>query len=97
MACAHALTYLTDSCMHGRGRKMEKTVIVLAANQLSTTPCGDTVNIDVNVAKSNKPCTETFSLCKTFWCCCSESVTDYCRVILDLFPTQHLVSSRCTL
>jgi len=72
---------------------MEKTVIVLAANQLSTTPCGDTVNIDVNVAKSNKACTETFSLCKTFWCCCTESVTDYCRVILDLFPTQHLVSS----
>ena len=71
---------------------MEKTVIVLAANALSTTPCGDTINIDVNLPKTTKSCTESFSLCKTFWCCCTESVSDYCRVILDLFPTQHQAS-----
>jgi len=71
---------------------MEKTVIVLGANGLSTTPCGDTINIDVNMPKANKSCTETFSLCKTFWCCCTESVSDYCRIILDLFPTQYQVN-----
>ena len=29
---------------------------------------------------------------KTLWTCCVEAVTEYCRIIFDLFPDDYQVS-----
>lgn len=69
---------------------MEKTVVVLAANPLSSVSCGETVAFDLSLGKA-KGVANTRTISKSLWTCCVEAVTEYCRIVFDLFPDQYQV------
>ena len=71
---------------------MEKTVVVVAANALSNVSCGQTIAFDVSLG-SAKSVANTKTISKSLWTCCVEAVTEYCRIIFDLFPDQYQVGS----
>ncbi len=70
---------------------MEKTVMVVAANHLSSVSCGETVSFDLSLGKA-KGVASTKTISKSLWTCCVEAVTEYCRIIFDLFPDQYQVT-----
>ena len=69
---------------------MEKTVIVVAANGLSAVSCGQSITFDLSVGKS-KAGASTRAISKSLWTCCVEAVTEYCRIVFDLFPDIYQV------
>jgi hypothetical protein len=77
---------------------MEKTVLVVVGNNLSSSPCGQGIALELSQgsAKAGKTPAATPgkgipSIPKSVWTCCVEAVSEYCRVVLDLFPNQYQV------
>ena len=77
---------------------MEKTVVVVAANSLMSTPCGQSIAFDLTPSgkggssKSSAGFGPTKQhVSKSLWTCCVEAVCDYCRIVFDLFPNQYQV------
>ena len=70
---------------------MEKTVLVVVGNQLSASSCGQDISLELSqgVKVSKGPSARTIS--RSVWTCCVEAVSEYCRVVLDLFPDQYQV------
>ena len=68
---------------------MEKTVIVIAANSLSQVSSGHTMTFELSPGKAKLPSTRTAS--KTLWTAYVEAMTEYCRVVFDLFPDKYQV------
>ena len=68
---------------------MEKTVIVIAANSLSQACSGHTMTFELSPGKAKMPSTRTAS--KTLWTTYVEAMTEYCRVVFDLFPDKYQV------
>ncbi len=67
---------------------MEKTVIVLAANALSSSECGQGIAFEVTGAGRGSKSSASKIITKTIWSCCVESVLEYCRIVFDLFPDE---------
>jgi hypothetical protein len=67
---------------------MEKTVVIVAGNSLSAAYGGVQVALD---AKGTKHGSNPTSIHKTLWTNSVEAVTEYCRVIFDLFPDEYQV------
>ncbi len=65
-------------------------MIVVAANALSSVSCGQTVAFDLSLGKA-KGVANTKTFAKSLWTCCMESVTEYCRIVFDLFPDRYQV------
>ena len=81
---------------------MEKTVLVVVGNNLSSSPCGQVIALDlpqgggggVGGGKGGKgviPGKAIPSIPKSVWTCNVEAVSEYCRVVLDLFPNLYQV------
>ena len=71
---------------------MEKTVLVVVGNSFSCLPCGQAITLEIPPGgKGNKTPTLKKSIAKTVWTCCVEAVSEYCRIVMDLFPDQHQV------
>eukprot|EP00731_Ephydatia_muelleri_P001374 Em0001g1374a len=69
--------------------EMEKTVIVIAANSLSQASSGHTVTFELSPGKTKMPSTRSAS--KTLWTTYVEAMTEYCRVVFDIFPDKYQV------
>ncbi len=67
---------------------MEKTVIVLAANSLSSCECGQGITFEVTGASRGSKSSASKTITKTIWSCSVEAVLEYCRIVFDLFPDQ---------
>lgn len=68
---------------------MEKTVVIVCGNTLSSDQGGDSIAIDLKVG--NRSGGPTY-VSKSMWTCCVEAVMEYCRIIFDLFPDQYQVT-----
>lgn len=73
---------------------MEKTVLVVVGNNLSSSPCGQGIALELapggKAAKASSV-KSIPSIPKSVWTCTVEAVSEYCRVVLDLFPDQYQV------
>lgn len=67
---------------------MEKTVIVLTANNLSSSSCGHSMTFELTQGGRAAKSSASKIISKTIWSCCVEGVLEYCRVVFDLFPDQ---------
>ena len=66
-------------------------MLVVVGNSFSAQPCGQGLKLELSQGgKGNKAATAK-TLSKSVWTCCVEAVSEYCRVVLDLFPEQHQV------
>ena len=63
-------------------------MIVLAANNLSSSDCGHSISFDVTQSGRGAKSSASKIITKTIWSCCVEAVLEYCRVVFDLFPDQ---------
>ncbi len=70
---------------------MEKTVLVAVYNSFSTYPCGQGIGLELALAGKTSKASSVKSIPKSVWTCCVEAVSEYCRVVLDLFPDKHQV------
>ena len=72
---------------------MEKTVVVVAANSLSSAACGQNITFDLTLGKTKAPASSAASksIIKNLWSCAVEAVCEYCRIVFDLFPDQNQV------
>ena len=70
---------------------MEKTVLVIVGNQYSSHSCGQSMKLELSQGGKGNKAANTRILTKSVWTCCVEAVSEYCRVVLDLFPEQHQV------
>ena len=70
-------------------------MVVVAANSLMSTPCGQSMTFDLTPSgkggggKGSGASKQHIS--KSLWTCCVEAVCDYCRIVFDLFPNQYQV------
>ena len=69
---------------------MEKTVVIVCGNTYSAA-AGEQINIDTNQTKGVRPGPPVKVITKTAWTHCVEAVTEYCRVVFDLFPDKYQV------
>ena len=69
---------------------MEKTVVIVCGNSLSAAQGGEQITLDVKLGVRHGPGPKIIT--KTLWTCCVEAVTEYCRIIFDLFPDDYQVS-----
>ncbi len=65
-------------------------MLVVVGNSFSAQPCGQGVKLELPHGGKGKS-SNTRTLSKSVWTCCVEAVSEYCRVVLDLFPEQHQV------
>ena len=63
---------------------MEKTVVIVCGNSLSSSYGGPEVVLDHDGGPTK--------IGKMLWTSCIEAVTEYCRIIFDLFPDEYQVS-----
>lgn len=70
---------------------MEKTVLVVVGNSLSALPCGQGIALELSQGGKTNKGGMVNSIPKSVWTCSVEAVSEYCRVILDLFPDQYQV------
>lgn len=71
---------------------MEKTVLVVVGNNLSALPCGQSIALELSQGgKAGKGSAGMKSIPRSVWTCSVEAVSEYCRVVLDLFPDQYQV------
>lgn len=68
---------------------MEKTVVIVCGNSLSAAQGGEQITLDVKLGVRHGPGPKIIT--KTLWTCCVEAVTEYCRIIFDLFPDDYQV------
>ena len=68
---------------------MEKTVVIVCGNTYSVA-AGEQISIDTNQTKSVRP-GPPVKVTKTAWTHCVEAVTEYCRIVFDLFPDKFQV------
>ena len=72
---------------------MEKTVLVLAGNCLMQKPSGRSITVDLTLGKG-KGSSNTKTFVKSVWTCCIEGISEYSRLIFDLFPNKSQVRVR---
>ena len=66
-------------------------MLVAVGNSFSSLPCGQGISLEsFQGGKANRT-TSIKSIPKSVWTCCVEAVSEYCRVVLDLFPEEHQV------
>ena len=66
-------------------------MLVVVGNAFSAESCGEGLKLELSLGgKGNKAFLQN-TLPKSVWTCCVEAVSEYCRVVLDLFPEQHQV------
>jgi hypothetical protein len=77
---------------------MEKTVVVVAANNFMSASCGQSIAFDLTPSGkggsgkgAGGPGPTKQHISKSLWTCCVEAVCDYCRIVFDLFPNQYQV------
>lgn len=70
---------------------MEKTVLVVVGNNLSSNPCGHGIALELSQGGKASKSSGVKSIPKSVWTCSVEAVSEYCRVVLDLFPDHYQV------
>ena len=71
---------------------MEKTVIVLAGNYLMQKPSSQSTTVDLTLGKG-KGSSNTKTFVKSVFTCCVEGISEYSRLVFDLFPNKSQVGS----
>jgi hypothetical protein len=69
---------------------MEKTVIVLAGNYLMQKPSSQSTTVDLTLGKG-KGSSNTKTFVKSVFTCCVEGISEYSRLVFDLFPNKSQV------
>lgn len=73
-----------------RESAMEKTVVIVCGNTYSAAT-GEQISIDTSQTKGVRSGSTVKTITKTVWTHCVEAVTEYCRVVFDLFPDKYQV------
>lgn len=66
--------------------------MVVVGNSFSSQPCDEKgVNLELSQGGKGSKGSVVKAIPKSVWTCCVEAVSEYCRVVLDLFPDQYQV------
>ena len=66
-------------------------MLVVVGNNLSSLPCGQGIALELSQSGKASKNSSVKSIPKSVWTCSVEAVSEYCRVVLDLFPDQYQV------
>ncbi len=66
-------------------------MLVVVGNQLSAASCGQDISLELSQGGKAAKGANVKSVSRSVWTCSVEAVSEYCRVVLDLFPEQYQV------
>ena len=66
-------------------------MLVVVGNQLSAASCGQDITLELSQGGKATKGASARCVTRSVWTCSVEAVSEYCRVVLDLFPDQYQV------
>lgn len=66
-------------------------MLVVVGNGFSSLPCGQGISLELSQGGKGNKGAHVKCIPRSVWTCSVEAVSEYCRVILDLFPEQYQV------